>query len=235
MCRNMHKRITSESSASYHNNISMVDANMLREQGREIKLKNKRFSIASNIHRESARSEVSQYTPDTKRNIGIGKQWYVQTELSLPNWNSKNTDVSLINSSARTKRASTRISEIEHLSNSEVISFNKTLWDLATSGAIAPSLFDFLNEGFSMWIKRCLSHEKENNKKLQLEVDHLDTKNVDLKKELDEMQFTITKLEWGETYSIDLLTIVCIENKDLKKQTDESNQYQLKVNWWFYT
>ena len=127
----------------------MVDANLLRERGREAKLKKKRFQLKNPHMREGARSEVSMYTPETKTGMTHGHNMITQTDLTLP-VSFKARNISLpIDSSDRTRRASTRVLGNDYLDAKEFNLLNKALKDLTLSGTIPLQIQELLRNGFS--------------------------------------------------------------------------------------
>jgi hypothetical protein len=146
------------------NNLSVVDSNLLRERGREAKLKQKRFHIAAHNNREGARSEVSMYTIDEKNRVTQLCDETIQTDLTLPLWN-KHVSQNLIDSSDRTRRKSTRFQQVD-IGGKEMMLFNKALRDLETSGAISSSLIEILYQGFNGCLNTAVIQEQSKSIKL---------------------------------------------------------------------
>lgn len=72
-----------------------------------------------------------------------------QTDLSFPVVRANKSQAPIAGSSDRTSRASTRMKSNAPNGNKDKLSFDKTLKDLANSGAISPCLLDILKEGFN--------------------------------------------------------------------------------------
>ncbi|CAI2361945.1 unnamed protein product [Moneuplotes crassus] len=142
----IHKRIISAG-----NKLNMVDSNLLRERGREIKIKKKKFHISSKPNREGARSEVSIYTPDTKTPATTYIDMKTQTEMCL--LPQPKIQSIVIDSSEPTMRKSCRSQ------NPEMVNFIKLLKDLIRSGNIHTSVLTAFNESYDPSIYEKLSKE----------------------------------------------------------------------------
>lgn len=165
---------------------------MLRERGRENKLKKRRFHIGATNIREGARSEVSVYTPDTKTKISQSIDIVTQTELSIPIWGKQKLN---LDSSDRTTRTSTRFNEIYSLKNKEVTVFNKALKDLVSSGAISASILPILKEGFEDCLKAALDVEQSKSHKLNTEITTLKSTLATVTNQLNDYKDRFENLE----------------------------------------
>jgi hypothetical protein len=218
--RNAHKRLFSDQNSSFNNKISFVDAKMLREKGREIKLKNKRFHYVANMIREGARSQASTNSnANCAHTESLSK--HVQTNLSLPIRFEHELYQNDVNSSERTMRKSTRIMQNEYNNDKAVKIFMKVLEDLSNSEIFPKEILVYIQEGFHS----CLGHILDQaNKKIvdcETELERVICENNSLANQNKELLIKNSKLKG-------IVAELKLSNKDLFEQIEFLKQREIE-------
>lgn len=224
--RSAHKRVTSDIVNNYHSKISVVDSNMLRERGKDLKLKNKRrFHISGKSQRSDSQSEIIRYTPVSKRSELSASATKDQKLVSVE----ENIKRQLKEIEERTTRASTRGKDVKCFDEKRMAVFTKALRDLADSGCISNSLVTLLKEGFEDCVRRMVTHERTINQCLLNEVDKLQITVVSLKKDIDEWKAKAKELEISKTDITNSHNVIKRELEKSQKEAAKTREEKLAL------